>query len=54
MLRVFPTVNTFTFNTNRSLTPQEKVSFAQYLSSEGFLDDPSAPGPQATDIEQVS
>lgn len=54
MLRVFPAVNTFTFNSSRVLTPQEKVAFAQYMRNEGFLDDPSPGGTPTTDIEQVT
>lgn len=53
-LRVFPAANTFTFNSSRVLTPQEKVAFAQYMRNEGFLDDPSPGGTPTTDIEQVT
>lgn len=53
-LRVFPAANTFTFNSSRVLTPQEKVAFAQYMRNEGFLDDPSPGSSPTTDIEQVT
>ena len=52
-LRVFPTANTFTFNTSRTLSPAEKVSFAQYMQNEGFLDDPAS-GNFSDQIEHVS